>query len=66
MILDSDEEGELDEDKPEDEKPIILPTYIAPNDPKFLLDQKEIPKFLEHSKIAANGEKIDFYTLGTQ
>ncbi len=53
-------------DKIEDEKLVVLPTYIAPNDPKFLQDQKEIPKFLDHTKIAPNGDKIEFYTLGTQ
>jgi hypothetical protein len=53
-------------DKIEDERPVVLPTYIAPNDPKFLQDQKEIPKFLDHTKIAPNGDKIDFCTLGTQ
>ena len=53
-------------DKIEDEKLVVLPTYIAPNDPKFLQDQKEIPKFLDHNKIAPNGDKIDFFTLGTQ
>jgi hypothetical protein len=53
-------------DKIEDEKPVVLPTYVAPNDPKFLQDQKEIPKFLDHTKIAPNGDKIEFITLGTQ
>ena len=53
-------------DKIEDDRPVVLPTYIAPNDPKFLQDQKEIPKFLDHTKIAPNGEKTDFFNLGTQ
>jgi hypothetical protein len=53
-------------DKIEDEKPVVLPTYVAPNDPKFLQDQKEIPKFLDHTKIAPNGDKTEFFTLGTQ
>jgi hypothetical protein len=53
-------------DKIEDDKTIVLPTYIAPNDPKFLQSQKEIPKILDHSKIAPNGDAIEFYNLGTQ
>ena len=53
-------------DKIEDEKIIVLPTYIAPNDPKFLQDQKEVPKIFDHSKIASNGDKIEFFSLGTQ
>ncbi|OQV07921.1 hypothetical protein CLAIMM_12275 [Cladophialophora immunda] len=52
-------------DRIEDEKPVALPTYIAPNDSKFLQDQKEVPKIFDHSKIAPNGDKTDFYTLGT-
>ncbi|KIW66963.1 hypothetical protein PV04_06243 [Phialophora macrospora] len=52
-------------DRIEDERPVVLPTYIAPNDPKFLQDQKEIPKFLDHTKVSPNGDKIDFCTLGT-
>jgi hypothetical protein len=53
-------------DKIEDEKTIVLPTYIAPNDSKFFQDQKEVPKVYDHTKIASNGDKIDFYSLGTQ
>jgi hypothetical protein len=53
-------------DKIEDEKSIVLPTYIAPNDPKFFQDQKEVPKIHDHTKRALNEEKIDFYSLGTQ
>lgn len=53
-------------DRVEDEKTIALPTYVAPNDPKFLQDQKEVPKIYDHTKIAANGDKIDFFSLGTQ
>jgi hypothetical protein len=50
----------------EDEKPVILPTYIAPNDPKFFLDQKELGKIHDHTKVGPNGERTDFYQLGTQ
>lgn len=53
-------------DKIEDDKVVILPTYIAPNDPKFFQEQKEVPKIYDHTKIAPNGDKIDFYSLGTQ
>lgn len=53
-------------DKIEDERAVVLPTYIAPNDPKFLSDQRELPKFLDHTKIGPDGQKIDFYILGTQ
>ena len=53
-------------DKLDDEKPVVLPTYVAPNDPKFLQDQKELQKFHDHSKVAPNGDRVDFYTLGTQ
>lgn len=53
-------------DKIEDEKPVVLPTYIAPNDPKFLQDQKEITKIPDHVKIGQSGEKIEFFSLGTQ
>jgi hypothetical protein len=53
-------------EKLDDEKPVILPTYIAPNDPKFLQEQKEVPKIYDHTKIAPNGDKIEFFTLGTQ
>ncbi|KAL2397097.1 hypothetical protein ABEF95_000496 [Exophiala dermatitidis] len=52
-------------DKIEDDKVVILPTYIAPNDPKFFQEQKEVPKIYDHTKIAPNGDKIDFYSLGT-
>jgi COMPASS component BRE2 len=52
-------------DKIEDTSTIVLPTYIAPNDPKFLADQKELPKIFDHSKVVPNGERIDFFTLGT-
>ena len=50
----------------DDERSIALPTYVAPNDPKFVQEQKEVPKIYDHTKIAANGEKIEFYSLGTQ
>jgi len=53
-------------DRIEDEKTVILPTYIAPNDPKFFQEQKEVPKIYDHSKIGPHGEKTDFYALGTQ
>jgi hypothetical protein len=53
-------------DKIEAEKSIVLPTYIAPNDPKFFQDQKEVPKIHDHTKRALNEERIDFYSLGTQ
>jgi len=55
--------------KPErsgDEKRVILPTYIASNDPKFLLPQAEIKKDFHHSKIGRKHETTDFYTLGSQ
>lgn len=53
-------------DRVEDDKPVVLPTYVAHNDPKFMQEQKELPKFHDHTKIGANGEKIEFYSLGTQ
>jgi COMPASS component BRE2 len=49
----------------DDEKVVVLPTYIAPNDPKFLQDQKELGKLYDHSKIGANGQRVDFFQLGT-
>ncbi|KAL6248764.1 transcription factor, contains a PHD finger motif [Rhinocladiella similis] len=49
----------------DEDKSIVLPTYIAPNDPKFFQDQKEVPKIYDHTKRAADGERIDFYSLGT-
>ena len=52
-------------EKMEDERPVILPTYIAPNDTKFLSDQKELGKIYDHSKLGSNGERIDFFQLGT-
>ena len=52
-------------EKLEDEKPVVLPTYIAPNDTKFLQDQKELSKIYDHSKVGSNGERIDFFQLGT-
>ncbi len=53
-------------DKIEDEKSIVLPTYIAPNDPKFFQDQKEVPKIHDHTKRSLNDDKVEFYSLGTQ
>jgi hypothetical protein len=53
-------------DKIEDDKPVLLPTYIAPNDPKFFHEQRELGKIYDHTKVGANGEKTDFYQLGTQ
>jgi len=53
-------------EKIEDDKPVVLPTYIAPNDSKFVQEQKEVPKIHDHTKIAPDGTKIDFYLLGTQ
>lgn len=50
----------------DDDKSVVLPTYIAPNDPKFFQDQKEVPKIYDHTKRGADGERIDFYSLGTQ
>lgn len=50
-------------DKVEEEKRVTLPTYVAANDPKFFLDQKEISKSYDHTKILPSGEKVDFYTL---
>ena len=52
-------------EKIEDDKMVVLPTYIAPNDPKFLQDQKELGKIYDHSKVGASGAKIDFFQLGT-
>jgi COMPASS component BRE2 len=52
-------------DKTDDERPVVLPSYVAPNDPKFLQDQKELSKIYDHSKLGATGERIDFYQLGT-
>lgn len=53
-------------EKIEDDKSVVLPTYIAPNDSKFLQDQKEVPKIYDHTKISPDGTKIDFYSLGQQ
>ena len=50
-------------DKSDDDKTITLPTYVAANDPKFLLEQREIAKTYDHTKILPNGSKVDFYTL---
>ena len=44
----------------------IVPTYIAPKDPRFENEQKEIAKTLDHTKIGADGERIEFYSLGNQ
>lgn len=53
-------------EKIEDDRSVALPTYIAPNDGKFLQDQKEVPKIYDHTKISPDGTKIDFYLLGQQ
>lgn len=53
-------------EKIEDDKSVVLPTYIAPNDSKFLQDQKEVPKIYDHTKISPDGTQIDFYSLGQQ
>ena len=53
-------------EKMDDDKLVILPTYIAPNDTKFLQDQRELGKIYDHTKVGPNGEKTDFFQLGTQ
>ena len=53
-------------DRIEDDKPVALPTYVAPNDPKFIQDQKEVPKIYDHAKFTVDGQKVEFYSLGTQ
>ena len=53
-------------EKMDDDKLLVLPTYIAPTDPKFVHDQRELGKIYDHSKVGANGEKTDFFQLGTQ
>lgn len=53
-------------DRLEDEKSVVLPTYIAPNDPKFFQEQKELGKVYDHTKKAPNGDEVAFYSLGTQ
>lgn len=50
----------------EDDKQIVIPTYIAPNDPKFFLEQRELGKIYDHTKIGPDGERTDLYQLGTQ
>lgn len=53
-------------EKVEDEKRVILPTYIAHNDPRFCLEQKELSKTLDHVKILPDGTKVEYYALGNQ
>ena len=51
-------------DKVDHDEKAILPAYVAPNDPKFFQDQKEVSKQYDHTKTGANDERIDFYQLG--
>lgn len=48
------------------DKRVHIPLYIALRDSKFEQEQEEVKKVFDHSKIGANGEKYDFYTLGAQ
>jgi hypothetical protein len=50
-------------EKTDDERVVILPNYVAGNDPKLCLPQKEIAKTYDHTKVMPSGEKVDFYTL---
>ena len=50
-------------DRNDDEKHVTLPSYIAANDPKFFLDQKEVAKSHDHTKILPTGERVEFCTL---
>ena len=52
-------------EKGEDDKHVVIPSYIAPNDPKFLVDPPELAKLYDHSKVNINGEKTDYFQLGT-
>ncbi|ETN46763.1 uncharacterized protein HMPREF1541_00952 [Cyphellophora europaea CBS 101466] len=52
-------------EKIEAEKQVVIPPWLPPNDPKFFLDAAELPKLYDHSKVSANGDKTDFYQLGT-
>jgi COMPASS component BRE2 len=52
-------------EKVEEERQVLIPTYIAPNDPKFLVDPPELGKLYDHSKVGRNGQKTEFFQLGT-
>jgi COMPASS component BRE2 len=52
-------------EKIEADKQVIIPPWIATDDPKFFLGPSELPKLFDHSKVGANGNKTDFYQLGT-
>lgn len=48
------------------EKRIHLPVYIAQRDSKLEQEQDELKKSYDHTKLGANGQRYDFYTLGNQ
>ncbi|RMD39795.1 hypothetical protein DV735_g5335, partial [Chaetothyriales sp. CBS 134920] len=52
-------------EKVEDDKLVVIPPYIAPDDPKFCQEQRELGKIYDHTKIGPNAEKTEFYQLGT-
>lgn len=48
------------------DKRVHLPVYIAHRDPRLEQEQDELKKTYDHTKLGANGQKYDFYTLGNQ
>jgi COMPASS component BRE2 len=52
-------------EKSDENNKVIIPTYIAPNDAKLLLDPPELTKLYDHSKVGIDGERIEFFQLGT-
>jgi len=48
------------------DKRVHIPLYIALRDSRFEQEQEEVKKVFDHTKIGPNGEKYDFYTLGSQ
>lgn len=51
-------------DKSKTDNKIFLPVYIVHQDTRLEQEQEELKKNFDHTKIGANGEKYDFYTLG--
>ncbi|KAK5082404.1 transcription factor, contains a PHD finger motif [Lithohypha guttulata] len=51
-------------DKSKHDNRVYLPVYVVNREAKYEQEQEEVKKTHDHTKIGANGEKFDFYTLG--
>lgn len=53
-------------DKSKQDHRTFLPVYVPHRDPKFEQEQDEVKKIFDHTKISADGQRYDFYSLGPQ